>query len=309
MIEVACAADETYAPHAAATFHSVLTVNPRGSVRAHFLHSPGLRRETITRLTEMVSGLGGEIAFHELGDEASDGLPAMGRISEVMWYRLALPELLPHTERLLYLDCDTIALAPLAPLWELDLNGAGVGAVTNVFPFDLQHRPEELGLALRDYFNSGVLLMDLEAWREHGWSERILKLARSQPERLVFPDQDALNIELRDRWLALHPRWNCQNAILYLETADAVLGAVAAAEARAHPAILHFEGPAWAKPWHYLSSHPYRHTYLSHRAQTPWPHVRLEGRTAGNFARRHAPSPLLDGIAGVRRALRSLSSR
>lgn len=302
MIDLACAADEMYAPHAAAMIHSAISTNPAVEIRAHFLHPARFPTDSMERLREMVHHLGASIVFHEVAHGAADGLPAMGRISEVMWYRLALPDLLPATERVLYLDCDTLVLGPLAPLWELDLQGCSVAAVTNVFPPYLLHRPDDLGIPRRDYFNSGVLLMDLVAWRTHQWRERIEGLARSQPECLVFPDQDALNIGLQGSRLALHPRWNCQNSILYFGAAEDLLGVVPAAEARAHPAILHFEGPAFAKPWHYLSTHPFRHMYINHRAQTPWPQVRSEGRTFKNRVRRWLPECATDVVRGARRS-------
>lgn len=289
MIDVACAADAGYLPHAAAMVHSLLTADPPAEVRVHLLHPPALPLRDRRELTAMVSGLGASLALHEVADAVVAGLPEMGRISRVMWHRLALPAVLPDVARVLYLDCDVLVRRSLAPLWELDLGGCAVGAVTNVFPPYLVHRPDALEMPRDAYFNSGVLLLDLDAWRARGESERIAAIVRTERERIVFPDQDALNLALwRDR-LPLHPRWNCQNAILSFHTAEALLGAAMAADARADPAILHFEGGAWAKPWHYLSDHPYRQMYFDHRAQTPWPEVRVEGRTAANRLRRHLP--------------------
>ncbi len=305
MIEIACAADETYAPHAAAMLHSLGVAHRSVAVTAHVLHPPGLPATTTDRLREVANATGASIVFHEIGDGTVRDLPAMGRISRVMWYRLALPDLLPDTSRLLYLDCDTLVLESLTPLWELDLQDQGLAAVTNVFPPDLVHRPDDLGIPRQSYFNSGVLLLDLAAWRRHRFSERIVELARSRPGRLVFPDQDALNVELHDRWLPLHPRWNCQNSILYFSTAEDLLGPAPAAEARAHPAILHFEGPESAKPWHYLSTHPLRQLYFDHRAATPWPHVALEGRSVKNRVKRFLPEPVAQVLRAPRRLARA----
>jgi lipopolysaccharide biosynthesis glycosyltransferase len=302
VIDVACAADEAYTPHAATVIHSVIVGNPSGRVRVHFLHPPRFPNEAIEQLRDMALGLDASIVFHEVAEGAMSSLPSMGRISEIMWYRLALPELLPTTQRVLYLDCDVIVLASLEPLWELDLGGRAIGAVTNVFPPDLLHRPVDLGLAPGDYFNSGVLLMDLDTWRAEDWAARVLARARSDAQRIVFPDQDALNLEMHRSRLPLHPRWNCQNSILYFRTGEKLLGAVPTAEARAHPAIVHFEGPDWAKPWHYLSRHPFRDKYLDHRAHTPWPELKLEGRTLKNRVRRVLPDPALNALRQLRRA-------
>ena len=57
-------------------------------------------------------------------------------------------------------------------------------------------------------------------------------------------------------------------------------------QARSDPAIRHFEGPSINKPWHYLCDHEMRELYRSLRQRTPWPRVRLEGRTPANLLRR-----------------------
>lgn len=279
MIDVAVAADEAYAPHAATLLCSLMSSNDADTVLAHFLHPPGLSLDVIDRLRGMVESHGASIEFHEIAGSAVRGLPSMGRIPQVMWYRLALPELLPATERVLYLDCDTLVVDDIAPLWKLDMDSCAIAAVSNVFPQDLLERPAQLGLDQCGYFNSGVLLMDLDAWRATGCGPAIAALAREHPERLIFPDQDALNMVLGAGRLPLHPRWNAQNSVFYYSWAGEVFGATAVEEARRDPAILHFEGPAHAKPWHDQSSHPYRQVYLDHRAETPWPDARAESNS------------------------------
>src|SRR5215212_1225074 len=52
---------------------------------------------------------------------------------------------------------------------------------------------------------------------------------------------------------------------------------VAFAEAVASPAILHFEGSIFAKPWNYRCIHPHRNLYREYRRRTPWPLTALEG--------------------------------
>ena len=76
------------------------------------------------------------------------------------------------------------------------------------------------------------------------------------------------------------------NAIVLFPRAAEVLGADAVAEARRDPAIRHFEGPDFNKPWHLLCEHPMREVYFAHRRQTPWPRVIPEGITIRNVTTR-----------------------
>jgi lipopolysaccharide biosynthesis glycosyltransferase len=165
--------------------------------------------------------------------------------------------------------------------------------VTNVF-YMRSHaqRPRELGIEPADYFNSGVVLMNLEQMRRDGSSRALLDYAVAHAPELAWPDQDALNVVLGRRRVPLHPRWNCMNSVLMFPWAADVFGEEAVAEARARPAIRHFEGPTINKPWHYGSESPMREVYFEHRRQTPWPRCRIEGRTPRNVLRRAARSVL-----------------
>jgi lipopolysaccharide biosynthesis glycosyltransferase len=113
--------------------------------------------------------------------------------------------------------------------------------------------------------------------RRDDCTSRIEAFAKGRP--LLWPDQDALNVVLGDRRIALHPRWNCMNSVFQMPEARAVFGEGTVRDACRDPAIVHFEGPSLVKPWHYLSKHPYRRAYRRHRAATPWPSYELEGRT------------------------------
>jgi lipopolysaccharide biosynthesis glycosyltransferase len=235
----------------------------------------------------MVEGAGAEISFLRIPDEELEGLPTVGFTRKATWYRIFLPELCGDVDRILYLDADLLVIDSLAPLWELDLTGSWVGAVTNVFQHNHVHRPQALGLAGPEvYFNAGVLLMNLAEMRRDGCTEALRSYAVENAPQLGWRDQDALNVVLGSRRLALHPRWNCMNSVLLFPQSADVFGAEAVREAREDPAIRHFEGPADNKPWHVLCERDLRELYLQHRRATPWPRVRREGVTPRNVARR-----------------------
>src|SRR5688500_18132312 len=117
----------------------------------------------------MVEAAGAVLHLHEIAPTTVDHLPALDRFGTIVWLRFLLPELLPDLERVLYLDADTLAVAPLEPLFALGLDGCPIGAVANVVDEGLW--PHVRGLGIDDptqFFNSGVLLMDLAALRAEG---------------------------------------------------------------------------------------------------------------------------------------------
>lgn len=271
--------------------HSLLSHNPPTDVTIHYLHGPQLARDVLGKLEGLVVKLKGQIRFLEIPDEAVAGLQRRGQVAGVMWYRLFLTDRLPQLDRILYLDADTLILDSVRPLWEMDLGDYYAAAVCNVLEPELNHRPRLLGLrTVTDYFNSGVMLMNLDMMRRDRIAQQVLETARRHGDSLMWQDQDPLNMVLAGRWVRLHPRWNCQNSLFYFPHAREIYSEQAIREACWHPAILHFEGPALAKPWHYLCKHPFRRAYREHRSATPWPVLTLEGRTLKNWLLKPLPT-------------------
>ena len=287
-LDVACAAEgETYVAHSAAMLHSLLAANREHELHVHYMHGPDISTAMERRLAGMVEREGGRVSFIRVPDEMVEGLPTKDFTRKATWYRIFLPELLPDVARILYLDADLIVVDEVAPLFLLDMRGHWVGAVTNVFQHNHLHRPALLGLAGPEvYFNAGVLLMNLDEMRSDGCTGSLLEYGVRNADRIEWRDQDALNVVLGERRLALHPRWNLMNSTLLFPSAVDVYGRETLEEARAHPAIRHFEGPDANKPWHYMCEGALRELYLEHRRATPWPRVRREGMTPRNVLRR-----------------------
>jgi lipopolysaccharide biosynthesis glycosyltransferase len=259
-----CGSSVEYVPHASAMLHSMLEQSGGLEVEAHYLHGPEMPAEHMRALSDMVARNGGTLVTHEMSNDRIAGLPEMEFIPATMWYRIYLPELLPDVDKILYLDADTIAVDSLGELWATDLTGNYVAGVTNLFEPWNQGYPEALGLPdQKAYFNSGVLLMNLDLMRRDDTTSALRDYALSAPRNLIaWGDQDALNVVCHEKRVRLHPRWNFMN-----------------------PAIRHFEGPSVNKPWHYLCGREMRELYVGHRRRTPWPKVKREGVTPRNVAR------------------------
>lgn len=109
-----------------------------------------------------------------------------------------------------------------------------------------------LKLDAADYFNSGVLLLDLEACRRFGLKEKCLaKLGDF--DKLVCPDQDLLNLCCRGKVMFLDMRWNVMWQHLLRPFAfRGNLSVRQAADyefARQNPLIIHYTTNY--KPWNY----------------------------------------------------------
>jgi lipopolysaccharide biosynthesis glycosyltransferase len=285
---VACAANEEFLAPVSAMLHS-LGQAVDGAVEVVLLHDEDLSHEGRSRVERTVRDTGGTLRFVAVPAERLAAFPS-GRFPRTIWARALLPELLPDAARVLYLDADTIVLDSPAPLWSTDLGDAPFAAVANpLYPFMDDWPRERLGIDdIRQYVNSGVLLLNLDQLRREDAPGRLLAFARAHPEN-PCPDQDALSALFGARHASLHPRWNAQVTLWDLRMDQMPFTEAEVHEARRDPAIVHFIGPF--KPWHYLCRHPYADRYFAHLAATPWPAPAIEGRTPVNrVLRRLSPT-------------------
>lgn len=279
-IDLACGCDDRYARHTASMLVSVgQNLSSASKLRVFLLHDKSLSRANMQRLRDSLPA-DVDLNFCEISDALMAGFPCH-KFHRSCWHRVLLPDLLPGLDKILYLDSDMIALDDIGPLWETDLAGAPLAAVVNpLYPFSPPRPVTELGLVrLADYLNSGCLLMDLKRLRAEGFSQAILRYARSHPNNL-WPEQDAISALFSNRWKRLHPRWNVQSTFFEVAENNLPVSSVQVREALSKPAILHFTGHH--KPWHYLCRHPYRHAYFSVSKLTVWPSCELEGRSLYN---------------------------
>lgn len=275
-IEIAFGVDAAYLPHLAATAASIQTACRARDVVVHILHADVSDGDRI-RFDRGVPRL--DIHWREIGDEFIRHLPGSDRFSKAMYYRLVLPQILDTSRKVLYLDSDLIVLRDLADLWDTALTepvGAVVDGWTDPVAFrDRWALPDRGGRPA--YFNSGVMLMDLEAAKGSPGLDDALNFAAANHEALTFSDQDALNVAFWGRWQALDVVWNVQRNMLIDDpwkpgvNADSPVGRM--------PSIVHYTTEH--KPWLPGTYHPYA-----------WLYWKALGKTAfhGDVVARHGCS-------------------
>lgn len=153
-------------------------------------------------------------------------------MSQATWYRVFLADILPpDVTRVLYLDADTIVLSDLNELFNAAMQGAPIAGVIDCCSDEMSAR-----LRLKNYINSGVLLMDLQQWRDKNLVTHCLEHAVMNSEIFTYADQCAINTFFADNIHFLEKKWN--RFVTANEKIQEPQGA----------AILHFITAD--KPWH-----------------------------------------------------------
>ncbi|MFT3974016.1 MAG: glycosyltransferase [Amaricoccus sp.] len=171
-----------------------------------------------------------------------DGLGLDPRRSAASYLRYALPDAFAGAyRRLLYLDADVfIQGGDFGALLEVDLGPHPLGAVRDNMQWRTPRRRTpsfaRLGLPWASVFNSGMLLIDVAAWREREVLGRMLAFGAAHDPARIGLDQDLVNAVVRGAFAELSPVWNWQYtwASRLFEALD-----------DAH--VVHFIGPR--KPW------------------------------------------------------------
>jgi lipopolysaccharide biosynthesis glycosyltransferase len=271
-ISVVLGVDAAYVPWAATLILSCLEANPGQAVDFYILNDGSVGEVERARLQVLVSEGPSTISFIDIDGGLLASLPSTPQFGPIVWLRFHIPDLLPRLSRALYLDSDTFVAGPLRALWEMPLQGLPLAAVANVVEPMFRDHVASLGIAYPGgFFNSGVLLLDLDVMRAEDSAEALFRYARDHRRTLLWPDQDALNTVFEERWLSLHPRWNAQNSLwAWRQWALEVFDEVTLREATSDPGIRHFEGPSLAKPWHYLCRSPGYREYRAAWTRTAW---------------------------------------
>jgi lipopolysaccharide biosynthesis glycosyltransferase len=291
---VALALDANYLPWAATVVYSCLQADPAQTIHFHILHDGSIVPDDQSRLQSLAGEGPATVEFHGVEPGPLSWLPITAEFGTIVWLRLLLPELLPEASRVLYLDSDLFVTGALRALWETPLGEAPLAAVANVVEPAARDHIAALGVDYPGgYFNSGVLLLDLERMRGEGSSDALFRFANDRGGKLRWPDQDTLNAVFARRWLPLHPRWNAQNSFwVWRDWALEVFDPGTLAEATTDPGVRHFEGPNAAKPWHYLCSAPGHREFRAALAATPWAGTPLTDRTMATRLIRTLPGTM-----------------
>jgi len=226
----------------------------------------------LDKIRKSIHGSSSNLQFRSVDPSLFEKFKVRDHITRATYFKLLIGELLPaDIHRVLYLDPDIIVRGDLEELWNYYLYDSVIGAVEDSNMFF----KETLGLRPNEpYFNAGVLLVDLDQWRADCVGFRALNFALSDPDRITYADQCALNWILRDRWKPLPERWNLQTASL----ARTVKGARRQAKTAQ---IVHFSG--YWKPWLYMTRHPVKREYLAYLSRTEWKKYTYPDYSLRNF--------------------------
>lgn len=169
------------------------------------------------------------------------------RLSLATYYRLFIPSIMRDYNKVLYIDGDTIAVEDVANIYENDISSYYAGVVKDYniirdMSMSFRHHVHNV-LNMKnegDYFNAGVLLLNLDRIRRDFSLQFFMEQAELKGAK--HHDQDVLNSLFYGNVYFMPPKYNSmwQNEELYLNVKNGE-------EAIKRPTIVHYPGSG--KPW------------------------------------------------------------
>lgn len=218
-----CDPKGTYCQHAAVTIASVFE-NTKSHVCVHILHDATLTDENRAKLEELAENFKQEIEFINVNPFLDEDKIDVSKLSsdghKGTVFRLLFPEISPE-DKMIYLDCDIVVTLDIAELWNIDLQDKTIGAVRDVHSLEYLEGKKEwprrrgriwnmLGIAKGDYFNAGVLVINLEKLRkEYDFLNAVENFYTEYGKCITFADQDCLNAIFANDKILLEERFNC----------------------------------------------------------------------------------------------------
>jgi len=189
--------------------------------------------------------------------------------SLAIFTRLMIPAVLQgQTDRVLYLDADILCFSSLDEMVDMDIS-ADIAVVVPDAPVTRQRRIAALGLKHDEYFNSGVLFINIEKWIAADITQQTLNALLNSNGDMRFSDQDALNIVFNGRARYISPRWNYLYDLIHdLNVSKFAMRPIGKA------VFVHFAGSV--KPWTEWSGHDARELFRKYLLLSPWADIPLD---------------------------------
>lgn len=272
--------DNNYATYAGVSLTSLLENNKEADEINVYILGFGLSADNQRKFENTVKNYGRKLIFLDC-DRVSSFIDDLNmpsyRGASVAVARLFISRYLPDdVEKIVYLDSDTIVVGNLSELFDEELNGKPVGMVCDSVGRDYKRC---IGfLDDEDYYNAGVILYDMNRWRELKCSERILDHIRNVRNNYESLDQDLIDIVLKDQVQRLNLKYNLQpfhvvyDAKTYLKVYGdkGYYSKTEIEQAASNPVILHAFRYLGMFPWHKDSSHPEVGIYNDYKSRSQW---------------------------------------
>jgi lipopolysaccharide biosynthesis glycosyltransferase len=279
-VYVALVANDKYIQHAGVVIASILENAKNPEAFLFYLLCDEISSLNTQKINDLGQRYGSQINLIATSSKQYDHLVQVGYLVSATYLKFNIEDLLPdEVHKVIYIDSDVVVLDDLKALWDIDLGHYALAAAE-----DPHCDYKKKALKIPDqyaYFNSGVMVMNLDFFRINNMRCKLYEYVENNPEKIDYVDQDAFNALLYDKCKPLSLNWN---VLAYFYEREVIEKVVQKNElplylkASQEPKIVHYCGKI--KPWQYLCLHPKKKLYWQYLNKTSWRDFKTEGKNA-----------------------------
>ncbi|MCQ2427502.1 MAG: glycosyltransferase family 8 protein [Clostridia bacterium] len=260
VIPVFFAVDDNYAAFLGIALESMLeNASSEYNYEINVL-TEGISPEKCVQLERICQGRA-RISFVDISEklrEFSSVFHMRDYYTSATYFRFFIPSMFPQYEKCVYLDCDIIVRDDVSKLYFSDTGDNYVSAVVDDMvtsnPIFCLYTSIVLGISGKEYFNAGILVMNLAALRENDIENVFFGMAKKR-RFPVAQDQDYLNIICKGKVDFIAHGWNHGAAPFCRKNGEP------------EPMIVHYKMNF--KPWHYRGI-AYEDEFWNYASRTPY---------------------------------------
>jgi len=155
-----------------------------------------LSLENQRNISKLTYGTKHNIAFHYINPKIFNGCPkSNGSWTEIVYYRLIIPEILKEYDKAIYSDVDVLFKGDLAELYNNDISNYQFGAVSAEKNTQDTICHKHFDENKNEYiYWSGLMLLNCKKFREEKLFDKLIENAKRLYKELKFFDLDLINI-------------------------------------------------------------------------------------------------------------------
>ncbi|MCK3654854.1 hypothetical protein A4G19_03460 [Pasteurellaceae bacterium Macca] len=205
------AANQKYVEHMITTIKSVLYHNLSTTELRFYVLNKNIPNEVFEILNKELNCVGVSIIDAKVINNEVAKFNTLPHISsETTYFRYFIQEIFNTPDipnNVLYLDCDLVVNGDISELFQIELKDNYVTASKD---FIAENNLENYLSLNGNYFNVGVLLINLPLWKQDNVARKCMDLSKEIINKVKFGDQDILNLVFKDRWLKANRFFNYQ---------------------------------------------------------------------------------------------------
>ena len=223
----------------AVTLYSTIKNNIKDNINIFIIHTDisATNQKEVCKLESIRKNI--NIKFYKIDNSFFSDVELTNQtVSMPAYYRYFAPDILKNEDRVLYMDFDMLCIDSLSHLYNIDMQDNYIAAVEDYYVSSTGDYPGfKAGIRFNStdvYYNSGLLLMDLNKLRTSGIMDVFWRNIRNKTKIIpkkynIFADQTITNITFKNKILQLDYRYNAVVSVFKYRHLD-------------NPAIIHFSG-------------------------------------------------------------------